>query len=107
MPHKPASPCSAPGCPSRAAYRGRCSQHVVLHERERGSSAQRGYSGEWRRIRAAYLSEHPYCVSCGQLATEVDHVVPRAQGGGDEWENLRGLCKACHSRRTMAEMARG
>ena len=49
-----------------------------------------------------YLAAHPVCASCGQLATQVDHVVPHR---GDpalfwRWENLQSLCGRCHSRKT-------
>lgn len=29
-------------------------------------------------------------------ATEIHHIVPREQGGGDEPENLLEVCRACH-----------
>jgi 5-methylcytosine-specific restriction enzyme A len=47
------------------------------------------------------LRESPYCVDCARLgesreAVEVDHIVPVAMGGTDEWENLQPLCAAHH-----------
>lgn len=44
----------------------------------------------------------PFGVHGGQYvpATDVDHIVPRAQGGTDAPENLQPLCHACHSRKT-------
>jgi 5-methylcytosine-specific restriction enzyme A len=54
----------------------------------------------WRRNRARFLKYNPQCVSCGAQATEVDHITPKAKGGGDEWENLQALCKRCHSSKT-------
>jgi 5-methylcytosine-specific restriction endonuclease McrA len=47
-----------------------------------------------------FLRRHPECADCGREATEAHHIVPRAQGGSDRWENLMPLCKACHSART-------
>lgn len=32
------------------------------------------------------------CAYCGKRATTVDHVVPRAQGGGDSWLNTVASC---------------
>jgi 5-methylcytosine-specific restriction endonuclease McrA len=33
--------------------------------------------------------------------TEVDHIIARAAGGTDAWENLQNLCTSCHSRKTV------
>lgn len=32
------------------------------------------------------------CAYCGKRATTVDHVLPRAQGGGDTWLNTVASC---------------
>jgi ATP adenylyltransferase len=41
------------------------------------------------------------CELCGisaeERALEVDHIVPRAKGGGDEIENLQALCYSCNA----------
>jgi 5-methylcytosine-specific restriction protein A len=59
-----------------------------------------------------FLRSHPLCVdpfglhaNSGQVvaATEVDHIRPKSNGGTDEWDNLQGLCKSCHSRKTALE----
>jgi 5-methylcytosine-specific restriction endonuclease McrA len=59
----------------------------------------------WRKVRAVVLSRSPACVECGQRATEVDHI------NGDPWDNrpdnLRGMCKPCHSRRTARDQVHG
>lgn len=33
----------------------------------------------------------------------VDHVVPKSAGGSDLMDNLRTLCRSCHSRKTVRE----
>jgi 5-methylcytosine-specific restriction protein A len=43
---------------------------------------------------------------CTVTATEVDHIRPRAVGGGDELENLRSVCRPCHLSRGMDESGR-
>jgi 5-methylcytosine-specific restriction enzyme A len=65
--------------------------------------AQQGYDSAWQRIRAAVLRHYPYCVECGAKATDVDHVLPKTQGGSDDSTNLQPLCHACHSRKTARE----
>ena len=45
------------------------------------------------------LAGHPACWICGRrVATELDHIVPLAQGGDPfaEW-NLRPACKSCNA----------
>jgi len=71
-------------------------------KRYRGSSSQRGYGAAWRKLRHKFLKAHPLC-HCGQLATDVDHILAKAKGGKDEWSNLRALCHRCHSAKTASE----
>ncbi len=119
MPRRPAKPCRQPGCPelvrNQSAY---CEQHQQDHQRvydqQRGSSAQRGYGARWRRLRRIKLASDPLCADPFEahadqvvMATEVDHIIPRKQGGQDTMENLQSLCKSCHSRKTRLENAKG
>lgn len=75
-------------------------------DRERVDNARRNpenkkiYSRAWQKIRADYLKHFPFCVDCGELASEVDHLIPIKQGGTHDHENLRSRCKKCHSRKT-------
>lgn len=34
----------------------------------------------------------------------IDHIVPKAQGGTDNIENLRPLCRACNNKRGMKQI---
>lgn len=82
-------------------------QRNAVHDAQRGSAAERGYDRRWRRLRTAYLVAHPLCVECQKrgaivLATDVDHVVARRNGGSDDESNLQALCHACHSRKTAS-----
>jgi len=49
-----------------------------------------------------------YCKAdgCNEWATEVDHIKPTRNGGSDRPDNLQGLCKSCHSRKTALEDGR-
>lgn len=60
----------------------------------------------WRRLRAAvFRRDGGLCREClrqGRVApgTEVDHVVPLSEGGGNDLANLQLLCRECHRRKT-------
>lgn len=45
---------------------------------------------------AALRREHWICRYCGAPATEVDHVLPRAQGGLTMLPNLAASCRPCN-----------
>lgn len=47
----------------------------------------------WAAKLAAYEGR---CAYCGDLATEVDHVVPLARGGGHMLDNLVPACQPCN-----------
>lgn len=103
MPH--AAPRICPGCGIAHADRRcpRCEpKRKARVEQQRPNAATRGYGLAWRRRRAAILRRDRFC-PCGAVATEVDHLVPKARGGTDHPSNLRGLCKPCHSAKTSGE----
>ncbi len=106
MPLAAPKPCAAPGC--RALVRGGryCPAHqdkAREAEQARNRRAREGdpflWSGKWRGIRAAYLKRHPTCAECGQPATQVHHVIPRALAPALalDWRNLAAYCVACHA----------
>lgn len=39
-------------------------------------------------------------------AVAVDHIVPKAEGGNDDPENLQAICKRCHKLKTEMESKR-
>lgn len=45
---------------------------------------------------AAVLRRDP-CAYCGGPGGVRDHIVAKAKGGGDEWENWTGACGRCNS----------
>ena len=56
------------------------------------------------------LAFNPFCVAilpsgdrCGESAAEVDHIIPRRQGGTDTPDNLQPLCRSCHARKTVKQ----
>jgi 5-methylcytosine-specific restriction enzyme A len=83
--------CAAAACPV-LTQRSYCDLHAA---------GRLNSDPAWPTIQARVLAEQPLC-PCGSPATEVDHIVPRRAGGTHERSNLQGLCKGCHSRKTIA-----
>ena len=111
MPWAPKKPCAEPGCP-KLATKSRCPDHEQTkrrtYERARGSSHDRGYGRQWRKLRLVVLREEPLCREHKKkgrivLATDVDHIKPKAEGGTDDRSNLQPLCHSCHSVKTARE----
>ncbi len=44
------------------------------------------------------------CELCGvshdEVALDVDHIVPRAKGGANDWSNLQVLCRTCNAQKS-------
>ena len=55
------------------------------------------------KIRMRVLALEPLCRSCGAAAHEIDHIIPVADGGGDNMANLQPLCRECHFKKTSSE----
>jgi len=58
-------------------------------------------NSKWSKFAKSYLRRNPFCSECArhgrdQVATHVDHIVPR-RAGGDMWNssNLQPLCNGC------------
>ncbi len=80
----------------------------------RGTREQRGYDSAWRRVRPKILKRDGYrcrCDDCKRLgrvlsAGEVDHRIPKFEGGTDDPSNLYAINRDCHKRKTQAEALR-
>lgn len=68
------------------------------HDARRPSARARGYNHEWRKARAEYLADHPYCRMCGHPASVVDHIIPHRGDKRLFWHrtNWQPLCQPCH-----------
>ena len=53
--------------------------------------------------RAIKARDRHRCKCCGQVASDVDHIVARSNGGDHEFENLQALCRACHDAKTRKD----
>jgi 5-methylcytosine-specific restriction protein A len=117
MPYKLPHICAKPGC-SELTLSRYCQKHEYLsvsqdekdkraeYDRGRGSASSRGYDSRWRGVRLAKLKQDPLCEDCRGigltvLATDVDHIDGNVSNLSPD--NLRSLCHACHSRKTIRE----
>ena len=75
------------------------------------SRHERGYGSAWVKLRERILKRDDYlCQPCqreGRIttATQVDHITPKAKGGGDEDGNLQAICDAHHAEKSAREAA--
>lgn len=99
-----------------------CAACRCLHEKPR--CADKAGHG-WHRSKAPKMSSeyvrnrrivvknfNGACSMCGKLLLnpkhiEVDHIIPRSQGGGDELSNLRVVCHDCHKQKSHEEAEAG
>ena len=78
---------------------------------DRRSTTERGYGAQWQKLRRDILQrDHGLCQPCKRagrvtLATEVDHIRNKAQGGKDNPANLQAICRPCHAAKTADESA--
>lgn len=111
-------PCAVLACPAIVPGGQRfCAQHQRelnrYYDARRPSYNSRRPRG-WAKLRQEILARDPVCTICGQApSTAVDHIVNRDKTRGqevvpgiDDPANLRGVCRSCHSRRTMNENVR-
>lgn len=103
--------CAEPTC-STPVRKGRCARHArpAWGGSSRPSSAERGYDAEYRRNRALVLARDPVCTlrthCLAAPSVEVDHIQPVSRGGGNDLENLRGVCHRCNHARLSARGGR-
>jgi 5-methylcytosine-specific restriction enzyme A len=77
------------------------------YDERRGTSSERGYDAAWRRFRHWFMQqpENVMCADCRQEFTQEVHHLKKVRDFPElrlDPVNCRGLCKACHSARTLA-----
>jgi 5-methylcytosine-specific restriction enzyme A len=98
--------CVRCGVPTEDGY---CDQHRPKPWETSRRRENRTVSGweEQRRARRVLDRYLGWCHLCGKPgATEVDHVVPLAEGGPDDETNLAPIHDHCHRAKTQAEARR-
>jgi 5-methylcytosine-specific restriction enzyme A len=88
----------------------RCPEHRGKAWKNRPKANQDRYSGDWPQLVQQILRRDPWCMlrfsGCERLSVQVDHIRSVAEGGDNSPENLRGVCRRCHARRTGQQGAR-
>jgi len=118
MPPRIPRPCRKPGCSGlttdKSGYCDKCKPTEsgwAKTQQQKGNSTQRGYGYAWQKKRKLILKRDNYlCQPCkrnGHLtqASEVDHILQKADGGTDSANNLQSICNPCHKSKTI--LARG
>ena len=120
MPFAPKKACAEKDCAALVSMSVRyCPEHMTpkrktnWNEHTRGRSRhERGSGKAWERRREQALRrDRRLCQPClrrGRItaAEHVHHVVSKADGGGDELENLESVCARCHRTITAVESHR-
>jgi len=114
MPTAAKRPCAQPGC-KELVEKGKCPAHkrqeYQQEDRFRGSRHDRGYDAIWTKLRLTVLERDYYlCQPCARAGvhmpgSEVDHVLPKEDGGTDDEANLQTICRRCHGQKTGREEA--
>lgn len=94
----------------QSCTRCRSNANKVYNKIFRDTNIQKFYeSKQWKKIRAMQLRAEPICISCGKIATHVDHIVEIKDGGSKtSMENLQSMCIRCHNKKTAeAKSQRG
>jgi 5-methylcytosine-specific restriction endonuclease McrA len=49
--------------------------------------------------RSVFLRDGYQCQYCGRQAENLDHVIPKSQGGTHIWENVVAACRRCNTKK--------
>lgn len=113
---RPPTACRTPGCSGLAEIEGLCATCKPKPVAEATPESQHDYHREWAKLynckrwhdlRAAVLRKYPICtdphrIRCRAASTVADHVIDHR---GNlvlfySFDNLRGVCKPCHDKKT-------
>lgn len=110
MAQRLAKPCSTPACSGLAGVGARYCQSCRstgfrVDRAVRGSACERGYDADWQVFRRWFLMQpnNIICADCNrETSSDVHHVVKVRDCPQRRLDptNCKGLCGACHKRRT-------
>ena len=105
----PLKQCAHPGCYKLQAE-ARCPEHKYKQTRTAEQRDEFYNKPAWRRFAKAKLEAEPLCRECEKRgyvrpSTQADHILPRQTHPELEWEweNIQGICRPCHARKTRRE----
>lgn len=81
-------------------------------QHDRASRQDRDYGAAWERARKRVMQrDNGLCQPCKRAGlvvggNEVDHIVPKFEGGTGDDDNLQTICRTCHAAKTAAESLR-
>ena len=113
MPYAAKKICTAAACRKFAVSGGRCKDHQRKPWDHKKSRHERGYDNNWYKLRAEILTrDSNLCQACLKdgiytPATQVDHIIPKSEGGTNDRSNLQSICKKCHDTKSINEAKRG
>ena len=81
---------------------GRAEIALANSRRRTRSTNPEAYAARVRQM----LEQNEPCNHCGITAEQIDHILPLALGGTDDWTNLQALCKPCHGTKTREDLRR-
>jgi 5-methylcytosine-specific restriction protein A len=89
----------------------RCAEHKLGTWVKR-PEIKRTTGRKLQRQRAALFSAEPLCRECSKIgrvseAVIRDHIVPLAEGGTDDDDNVQPLCQSCSDAKSAGERTRG
>ena len=116
MASRPKSICRHAACGTTIAAPGYCEKHAKdktgWYATSTKSAQERGYGWAWKKKRESIMRRDcglcQVCRKQGRIkaATEVDHIIGKAQGGTDDDVNLQAICAPCHASKTGSERQR-
>ncbi len=113
MPFRALTICRRVGCGRRISNSTHCTEHADDRcgwlKTGMQTARERGYGWKWQKLRVRVLErDFGLCQICSSsgfstIATEVDHIIAKANGGTDEEDNLQAICRSCHVKKTTRD----